>query len=73
MNNQCPHMISGIDVQLHPMLPFEKRAWCCNIETKEEGYILTGEKTHGFYWKGTMYLSKEAYDGLKKKMLEVSL
>lgn len=51
-------LLHGIDLHSHPILPFERTAHVCNIKTREENYIRTGEMIDCMLIDGKWFVSE---------------
>ncbi len=64
-----PIIHNGMNCQVSPLLPMDETVSACDIETRQEIKVLTGEKINCVRVGGTLLMTKELYDTIKSNYL----
>ena len=60
------NLYDGVNVRVHPLLPWAKTVRACNVETGEEFSIETGQMVHSFELNKQIFVSNELFKDIQE-------
>jgi len=60
------NLYGGVNVRVHPLLPWPKTVRACDVGTREEFSIETGQMVHSFELNKQIFVSNELFKNIQE-------